>query len=122
MDSNMEKKYMFEDVEFDISGASRVSGDIAMRDGWFNVSGASNIDLAGSAGEVNLKVSGASRALLAEFSIKDATVRLSGASSGIVNALGSLDVDLSGASNLSYIGSPDLHNIDVSGGSKLSQD
>jgi hypothetical protein len=39
-----------------------------------------------------------------------------------VNVGGTLDVDLSGASNLSYFGEPKMGKIDISGGSNLSSD
>lgn len=107
------------DIDFNVSGASRVTGDITARDADFEVSGASTVQLEGSAGDTVIEASGASRAELAGFTVNNADVRLSGASSGTVNLEGRLDADLSGASTLSYIGEPTMGNINTSGASTL---
>ncbi len=107
------------DIDFRISGASRVTGDITARDADFEVSGASTVQLEGSAADTVIEASGASRAELAGFTVNNADVRLSGASSGTVNLEGRLDADLSGASTLSYIGEPIMGNINTSGASTL---
>jgi len=108
------------DIDFDISGASRVTGDITARDAEFDVSGASTVQLQGSASDIIIDASGASRAELAAFPVNDANVKLSGASRGTVNLDGRLDADLSGASKLSYIGEPTMGDIDISGASTIS--
>jgi len=109
------------DIDFDISGASRVTGDITAGDADFEVSGASNVQLEGSASDTVIEASGASRVELAGFTVNNADVSLSGASSGTVNLDGRLDADLSGASKLSYIGEPTMGTINTSGGSTLSR-
>jgi hypothetical protein len=50
-----------------------------------------------------------------------ATVNLSGASSGTVNARDKLEYGLSGASHLDYRGQPTIGEADVSGASSVSQ-
>jgi len=109
------------DVKFDISGASKVTGDIAAGDADFDVSGASTVQLEGSASDIVVEASGASHAKLAGFPVNNADVRLSGASTGTVNLDGKLDADLSGASKLEYIGEPTMGNINTSGASTLSK-
>ncbi len=109
------------DIKFDISGASRVTGDITADDAEFEISGASTVRLQGSASDIDINASGASHAELANFTVNNADVNLSGASSGTVNLNGKLDVDLSGASNLRYIGEPTVGDIDISGGSTLNK-
>lgn len=110
------------DVELEISGASRVNGDIAAGDADFDVSGASNVQLQGSANDIIVDASGASSAELAAFPVHNANVILSGASNGTVNLDGRLDADLSGASRLSYIGQPTMGTINTSGGSTLRKE
>ncbi len=110
------------DIEFDISGASRVTGDITADDAEFEVSGASTVQLQGSASDIDIDASGASRVELAGFVVNNADVNLSGASRGTVNLDGRLDVDLSGASKLGYIGEPTMGEFKVSGGSTLSKE
>ncbi len=107
-------------IDFDISGASRVSGDITADDADFDVSGASRVELEGSASDIGINASGASSVELAAFPVNNAEVNLSGASTGTVNLHGRLDVDLSGASNLGYIGQPIMGTINISGGSTIS--
>jgi len=70
---------------------------------------------------VSIGASGASRVKLADFSVADAKVNLSGASNATINASGRLDGDLSGASRLDYIGNPTLGRLSVTGGSTISR-
>jgi len=109
------------DAKFNVSGASKVTGDITAADTEFDVSGASTVQLEGSAGDIVVEASGASRVKLAGFTVSNADVILGGASTGTINLAGSLDADLSGASKLSYIGEPTMGTINTSGGSTLSK-
>ncbi len=108
------------DITFDISGASRVTGDIMAEDADFDISGASRVELVGSANDIVIDASGASSVELDNFPVNNAEVNLSGASRGTVSLNGRLDVDLSGASNLGYIGQPIMGTINISGGSTIS--
>ncbi len=107
------------DAEFEVSGASRVSGNMTADGAEFEVSGASSIELSGSADDIILEVSGASRVDLADFSLNDADVKLSGASEATVNVKGRLDTVLSGASRLYFYGNPTMGDTDVSGASTI---
>lgn len=108
-------------LSFEISGASHVAGNITFEDGRFNISGASTAELDGSAKNIILDVSGASDARLSEFTVIDANIIISGASRATINATGKLDADVSGASRLTYLGSPTLGKVNSSGGSTISQ-
>jgi len=77
--------------------------------------------LDGSANDMVASVSGASRLNLDDFTVNNADVSFSGASSGTINLDGRLDADLSGASRLSYIGEPTMGTINTSGASTLSK-
>ena len=103
-----------------ISGASDVTGDMAAGDADFEISGASTVQLEGSASDIVVEAGGASRVKLGDFTVNNVDVSLSGASSGTVNLSGRLDTDLSGASNLEYIGEPTLGTVNISGASTLS--
>lgn len=83
------------------------------------LSGASTAVLSGSAGALTVNVSGSSDADLAGFPVGDANVDASGASTVVVNVSGRLDVDASGSSDVFYLGSPTLGNIDTSGSSSV---
>lgn len=110
-----------EDLDITVSGASRVNGDITAGNVEFRISGASTIQLDGSANDMVAGVSGASRFNLDDFTVNNADVDFSGASSGTVNLSGRLDADLSGASKLWYIGEPIMGTISTSGASTLSK-
>lgn len=108
------------DISLEASGASRVTGSIAVGDAEFDLSGASTVTLAGSANDIVISASGASHVELGDFPANNAEVDLSGASRATVNLDGGLDVNLSGASHLSYIGELTLGDISISGGSTMS--
>ena len=108
-----------EDLNIAVSGASRVTGDITAGNVQFGISGASTIQLEGSADNMDATASGASHLNLDDFVVNNADVNLSGASSGTVNLDGRLDANLSGASNLWYIGEPTMGDIDTSGASAV---
>jgi len=110
-----------EDLDITVSGASRVNGDITAGNVEFDISGASTIQLEGSADDMIASVSGASRFNLGGFTVNNADVNFSGASSGTVNLDGRLDADLSGASRLSYIGEPTMGDLDITGASTLTK-
>jgi hypothetical protein len=105
--------------KFEASGASRVTGRLEATGADFALSGASRAKLDGSAGNIKLDGSGASQADLADFTVNDADINLSGASHASLVINGKLDVTLSGASSLEYGGNPTLGNLDITGGSQL---
>jgi len=110
-----------EAVSIAVSGASRVTGDITAADIGFDVSGASTVQLEGSADDMVAVVSGASTFNLDDFTVNNADVNISGASTGTINLDGRLDANVSGASTLLYFGDPMMGTIDVSGASTLSK-
>jgi len=109
------------DTAFDISGASKVTGDIAVKDLELEVSGASTVQLKGSANSLAVDGSGASHLKLADLKMGNADVTLSGASDATINLVGRLDADLSGASTLEYIGEPTLGIMDTTGASTVKR-
>jgi len=110
-----------EDLDITVSGASRLTGDITAGNVEFGISGASTIQMEGSANDIDANVSGASRLNLDDFTVNNADVNFSGASSGTVNLNGRLDANLSGASRLWYIGEPTMGDINTSGASTISK-
>jgi len=110
-----------ENLDINVSGASKVTGDITAGDADFEVSGASTVQLEGLANNMAANVSGASRFNLGGLMVDNANVTFSGASNGTINLSGKLDAKLSGASKLSYIGEPTMGNINTSGASTISK-
>ena len=109
------------DIKFDVSGASKATGDITASDADFDVSGASTLQLEGSAKDIIVEAGGASRVKLSGFTVNNANINLSGASTGTVNLDGRLDANLSGASKLEYIGEPTLGTMNITGASTLNK-
>lgn len=109
------------DTRFEISGCSGVTGDIRVGNAELTLSGASHAKLRGSANNVVLNAWGAVNLNLTAFIVNSAVVYLKGASHATVNVTERLDVDLSGASRLNYLGHPNLQEINVSGTSTLHQ-
>jgi hypothetical protein len=108
-----------ESLSLDVSGASTVRGEIDTGDLTVDVSGASFVNLAGEGDNLDCEASGASTIDLEDFTVHDVQSQLSGASKLTVNMDGTLDADLSGASNLIYYGDAQLGNIDTSGASSI---
>jgi hypothetical protein len=109
------------DASITVSGASHMTGNIDVHDLRLNVSGASNVNLNGKGNSLNLDASGASTATLNNLPVGDARAEISGASRGIVNASGKLDIYVSGASTLDYYGNPSMGTVDVTGASNVHQ-
>jgi len=103
----------------DLSGASSIVGDIGAGDISIDLSGSSNANLTGSGGNLTLDASGSSDVDLSDFPVADAEIDASGASTVTVNASGRLDVEASGASNVTYLGEPSMGTIETSGASSV---
>jgi hypothetical protein len=102
-----------------VSGASHITGKIKASDLRLEVTGASRADLSGSADSLTLEASGASNAVLGGVVVGSADIDLSGASKATVSPEDTMKVVLSGASSLTYSGSPELQAIEVSGASTI---
>jgi hypothetical protein len=103
----------------EVSGASRLNGKVRATDIRLQIDGASSADLSGSVAGINLEASGASRANLEDLSAEQVSVELSGASRATVSPKDKMRVNISGASSLTYTGSPSLESIEVSGASTI---
>ena len=105
-----------------LSGGSSLIGDFTTsEDAQFSLSGGSAINLDGAASDLRISGSGASQLRLSDFIVHDADVGLSGGSAATINIDGRLDADLSGGSNLLYIGDPTMGDINTSGGSTVGK-
>jgi hypothetical protein len=105
----------------DLSGSGHLQGDIGADNVTFDLSGSSEVILTGSAENVTIEASGSSEVNLAGFPVVDANVDLNGGSEATVNPSGRLDVDASGSSHVTYLGSPTLGKMDTSGSSSIER-
>jgi hypothetical protein len=106
-------------INLEVSGASKVKGNATAGNARFDVSGASHVELSGSTTAITLWVSGASKADLTDFLLNNADVELSGASEATVNVKEQLDIVVSGASRLYFLGNPTMGNVEVTGASTV---
>jgi hypothetical protein len=105
---------------FRSSGSSDASGAVEASKTDIELSGASDVQFTGSGGDLKLDGSGSSGAKLMGFIVKNADIRLGGASDADVDILGKMDLTLSGSSNLTYGGNPTFGNrMEISGSSKV---
>ena len=105
----------------EVSGASTLRGDLTCGNAQLDASGASKVELRGSAYDLKVKASGASTVDLSNFTSRNTVVDASGASHVSVAASGSLDVEASGASTVRYTGEPAKLKANTSGASSVSQ-
>jgi len=110
-------------VEINLEGASHLKGTVtASENAKLIISEASNVELTGEARNLHVEIcSGASVLELSNFSVNNADVNLSGVSSATIKLNGRLDANISGASQLYYIGEPTMGDINTSGGSTISK-
>jgi hypothetical protein len=104
-----------------VLSASYVSGNLNTDTCNFQVTGASNINLLGAASRMTLSVIGASHAGLKNFIVQDASVTAEGVSTAEVQAHGTLDLEVSGVSTVTYYDDPKLGKVEVSGVSTLTR-
>jgi hypothetical protein len=108
------------DFSVELSGGSRLEGEITVANANFNLSGGSRVKLEGSGDNLVVDGSGGSHLDLEFFPVENADIELSGGGRGDISVSSTLSVDLSGGSHLTYIGQPTLDDIDLSGGSTIS--
>jgi len=107
------------DTECEVSGASKLTGNMTVGKADFIVSGASSMEVSGVANQMEIEVSGASRADLEEFRVGNVDVTLSGASEATVYVNEILNLEVSGASRLYFVGNPQLGETNISGASTI---
>ena len=108
------------DVNLSLSGGSHVTTLSGSADNLMaNLSGGSHVTLSGSADSIDIKGSGGSHYNLQDYSVSDADINLSGGSHANVHVNGTLNVDISGGSEVSYTGEPTLGDIEVDWESEL---
>ena len=103
----------------DLSGASRVQGEVKSGDARLHLSGASTLELRGSASNLKVSASGASHARLDQFNSKSAVVDASSASHISINVADKLEAEASGASHVRYVGQPQVLKLHTSGASSI---
>jgi hypothetical protein len=107
-------------LEAELSGASRLRGNIKNGEARFSLSGASHVELEGGAGDLRVNANGASRANFERYPSTDSVVEVSGASHVTLKPSGKLTGSASGASHVSYLGKPEFVRVHTSGASSVT--
>ncbi|MCU0341383.1 MAG: DUF2807 domain-containing protein [Spirosomaceae bacterium] len=108
-------------LDLDFSGASSADLDLKADRIVMDVSGACTIRMKGAARRIEGEVSGASSIKAYDFTVKEAILDVSGASSMGVNVTGKLDAEASGASSVRYRGGASVRS-NTSGASSVRSD
>ena len=117
-----------EALEIKMSGASELDCNIETTNLELDMSGASEATLTGQAANLDLELSGASRVKKTvngaqyAFACDYCEGEMSGASRAYIHCNSTIDIDLSGASDLHYTGMPFTGDCTISGGSQLIHD
>jgi hypothetical protein len=118
--ATLKGEFSADTFDANLSGASSADGAIEANTMNLVLSGASKITLSGSATKsLTVRGSGASRFSLGDLAAGNADINLNGASSCDVEVNGTLTANVSGASNLTYSGNPELGKITESGASSV---
>ena len=109
-------------LKLDLRGASDLKGELIV-DGSFDahLSGASDMNISGSANDVKIEASGASDVKAFDFKSSTCVVDASSACSIHITVDKELSARLSGASSVSYKGSALIRDIKTSGASNISR-
>lgn len=110
-----------EDFRLEMDGASKVTLDLQAGNTEIHLRGACSVNAKGGAESLIIDVNGACHVDMKEFAVKNAAVRLNGASTCTVNINGKLDARLGGVSNLFFVGEPTIGDIRSTGMAKLSK-
>lgn len=103
-------------------GAHGTIEEITSANSFFiDLSGGSHLLGVGEADDLTIDASSGSHLDFTDFAAHDVNIELSGGSHATINLDGTLDADLSGGSQLFYIGDPSLRDIETSGGSLINK-
>jgi hypothetical protein len=108
-------------LRLEASGAAMAKVEVNVPRVDLDLSSASQVDLRGSANELQVEGSSASQLDALHLQTERATLELSSASQAQVRASNDLKVDLRGASSVSYAGNPSNIEKNLRGASSLEQ-
>ncbi|MDW3647491.1 MAG: head GIN domain-containing protein [Bacteroidia bacterium] len=104
-----------DEIEMNIAGAGNIKLGLDTEDLKVNISGAGNLELKGNADESRFGISGAGNLQAYDLKTHKTTLKMSGAGNAEVYADEDLNVSLSGIGRVSYKGSPENLQKNVSG-------
>ncbi|MCK4678103.1 MAG: DUF2807 domain-containing protein [Bacteroidales bacterium] len=114
-----EGRLEFDELNIDASGATEINMDITAEVLKMDVSGASEVALSGIADGVYIDASGASELSAGDLETRIFFLDISGAGDATIFVKERLDVTVSGAAHVTYLGDPEFVNRDVSGAGSI---
>ena len=122
-DIEIEGRLSADKLSIDLSGASDLTGEIVVANELkTEISGASDIEITGSAREVRIEASGASEFNAYDFTTSGCRIEASGASSVTITVEKELSAELSGASSVNYKGNAVVKHVRTTGASSVSKE
>ncbi len=109
-------------LEIKSSGATDITLNLNVKELFTDISGASNVDLSGTADVHNAEISGASELKAYNLLTQKTFINVSGAGSAQIDAKEKVEGEISGAGNISYKEEPKEKNIEMSGAASLEKD
>ncbi|MCX6294527.1 MAG: DUF2807 domain-containing protein [Bacteroidetes bacterium] len=103
------------------NGAGDIHLDVKANDITTNISGAGDVTLKGSTQTFDATVSGAGDLKASNLEANKITAKVSGAGDAKVNAIQSLDADISGAGSIIYKGNPEDRKVNISGAGSVRE-
>lgn len=110
-----------QDMNFRLSGATKITMDINAANVTTSGSGVTEINLKGQATSHNIELSGSGKIYALDFVAGSCNIQTSGVGYSEVNVLNSLSVHSSGASQVKYRGNPANVTNDKSGASSVEK-
>lgn len=103
-----------DDLEFNINGSGDIKFNIEAKNIEIDVSGLGDISLSGKVGSHKIQINGSGNYDAEGLESKNCEIDISGLGSATVNVSDSLGIEINGAGNVYYKGSPDISQ-DISG-------
>ncbi|MFL5765657.1 MAG: GIN domain-containing protein [Bacteroidia bacterium] len=103
------------------NGAGDIHLDVKANEITAEISGAGDVTLKGSAQLLDANISGAGNLKASNLETNKVKVKASGAGDAKVNAIASLDADISGAGSIIYKGNPTERNVNITGAGSVRE-
>lgn len=108
-------------MDIELSAAAELTLQIDVNELELDLSGATNTNLAGKVNSLEAEISAAAKLNAGNLSVKKADIDMSGASKAELKVTEEIKYDLSGASKLTYNGSPRILKSEVSTAASVRQ-
>lgn len=108
-------KFTVDKIKLEISGVGNIEMELQANEIRTEQSGAGNIKLSGTTNLLKADISGAGNLKSADLKSDSVIIDISGVGEAKVNAIKSLEADVSGAGSINYTGNPEIKKVKVSG-------